>query len=75
MTLSKGMEAMVANPLKTSSGNTLQNSLTSRRMEAMVVRFEVDTPFDKMEERESLLRAPPFGEEEGSNGSLLWRCK
>ena len=42
---------MVANPLKTSSGNTLQNSLTIRRMEAMVVRFEVDTPFDKMEER------------------------
>ena len=40
-------------------------------MEAMVARFEVDTPFEKMEERESLLRATPFGEKEnGSNGSL-----
>ena len=37
----------------------------------MVERFEEDTPFNKMKEIESLLRAPPFGEKEnGSNGSL-----
>ena len=36
----------------------------------MVARFEVDTPFNKMEERESLLHTTPFGDEEnGSNGS------
>ena len=41
-----------------------------RIMEAMVSRFEVDTPFNKMEERERLL-ATPFGEKDnGSNGSL-----
>ncbi len=40
-----------------------------RIMEAMVARFEVDTPFNKMEERESLLHATPFGEKDnGSNG-------
>ena len=37
----------------------------------MVARFEEDTPFNKMKEIESLLRATPFGEKEnGSNGSL-----
>ena len=38
----------------------------------MVAKLEVDTPFDKMEERESLLRTTPFGgKENGSNGSKL----
>ena len=37
----------------------------------MVVKFEVDSPFDKLEDRESLPRATPFGgKENGSNGSL-----
>ena len=40
-------------------------------MEAMVAKFEVDSPFDKLEDRESLPRATPFGgKENGSNGSL-----
>ena len=33
------------------------------------------TPFDKMEEKESLLRATPFGDKEnGSNGRSLASC-
>ena len=38
-------------------------------MEAMVAKFD-NTPFDKMEEKENLLLATPFGDKEnGSNGS------
>ena len=38
-------------------------------MEAMVAKID-NTPFDKMEEKESLLLATPFGDKEnGSNGS------
>ena len=40
----------------------------------MVAKFDY-TPFDKMEEKESLLRATPFGDKEnGSNGSSLASC-
>ena len=43
-------------------------------MEAVVAKFD-NTPLDKMEEKESLLLATPFGDEEnGSNGNYLAFC-
>ena len=43
-------------------------------MEAMVAKFDY-TPFDNMEEKESLPRATPFADKEnGSNGSSLASC-